>query len=691
MCVYAFGLSFHQQQQQELQKISSNGSGLDGAFIWLGFECVCTGYQLFINFQTSRTRRPFKVWDSSRATRKALVVASLEELIVRGREKLGIGVHETVRVVLETDGTQVDDSEYFRSLPVRNEWKILILKFTITDNTVFLLLRISDRWCPAALSSIPRIVCEAISSLELQDEVPSWKIMESRGEQGSSVITIVLTWNQRPVYAPCPPCGSPHPPARSGGHPPDLQTTHRHDSFARRISPCSLSPQSTNVAMGHHSPVFLPPQSFGGVRGGVYGPPGGEARSGIRTMITKDGKYESVINDYGSKPPTITVINSEPPYDSVPRISTRSSVLPPPLPPHGQHFASSSSHPHSYQYTQRGLPRQGSSSLESGSGGVTAPVHVHTVECSQRGHVPQHPPHGQGGRGSPPEPSYCDFHCCALHEEGRKIQTVDGLPPVVAEHTCRTPKVKAKAKPKSQQSTSQGKRETEVHKAVATSPIQDTSLDGSGRGGAASSKSLHVRFMGVGDDKNGRFLAAAGGKNIVPSSLLSVPLSVSTLGGSMIPSDDVEGTTTSSESETENNHSVLEEEKVTTQKFLLLIDQLSLDQKRHLSIKDIGVILERLSSKIVDVERLDRETEAEDCYNWTIKATIKGEFLRELGVIYNGNFYAISEHPNYPDAPGGSTQQLATISASSTSGGGGGGSGDPSRRVIDDDCEDMRL
>ncbi|XP_021949866.1 uncharacterized protein LOC110847264 isoform X1 [Folsomia candida] len=594
--------------------------------------------------ETSRTRRPFKVWDSSRATRKALVVASLEELIVRGREKLGIGVHETVRVVLETDGTQVDDSEYFRSLP---------------DNTVFLLLRISDRWCPAgvdviraALSSIPRIVCEAISSLELQDEVPSWKIMESRGEQGSSVITIVLTWNQRPVYAPCPPCGSPHPPARSGGHPPDLQTTHRHDSFARRISPCSLSPQSTNVAMGHHSPVFLPPQSFGGVRGGVYGPPGGEARSGIRTMITKDGKYESVINDYGSKPPTITVINSEPPYDSVPRISTRSSVLPPPLPPHGQHFASSSSHPHSYQYTQRGLPRQGSSSLESGSGGVTAPVHVHTVECSQRGHVPQHPPHGQGGRGSPPEPSYCDFHCCALHEEGRKIQ---------------------------------------VHKAVATSPIQDTSLDGSGRGGAASSKSLHVRFMGVGDDKNGRFLAAAGGKNIVPSSLLSVPLSVSTLGGSMIPSDDVEGTTTSSESETENNHSVLEEEKVTTQKFLLLIDQLSLDQKRHLSIKDIGVILERLSSKIVDVERLDRETEAEDCYNWTIKATIKGEFLRELGVIYNGNFYAISEHPNYPDAPGGSTQQLATISASSTSGGGGGGSGDPSRRVIDDDCEDMRL
>lgn len=166
--------------------------------------------------------------------------------------------------------------------------------------------------------------------------------------------------------------------------------------------------------------LFYSSTGFGGLRSGGYGPPGGESsRSGIRTMLTKDGKYESVINDYGPKPPTITVIShEEPPYDSVPRISSRSGV-PPPLPPHGHPFAPH----HAYQYTQRGLPRQGSSSLESGSGGVTAPVHVHTVECSQRGHIPQHPPHGTGGRaGSPPEPSYCDFHCCALHEEGRKIQ-----------------------------------------------------------------------------------------------------------------------------------------------------------------------------------------------------------------------------------------------------------------------------
>ena len=89
---------------------------------------------------------------------------------------------------------------------------------------------------------------------------------------------------------------------------------------------------------------------------------------------------------------------------------------------------------------------------------------------------------------------------------------------------------------------------------------------------------------------------------------------------------------------------------MTTTKFLLLVDQLSLDQKHHLSIKDIGIILDRLSSKILDVEKLDREKEESDVYNWTIKATIRGEVMRELGVIYNSNYYSISEHPAYlPD------------------------------------------
>ena len=98
----------------------------------------------------------------------------------------------------------------------------------------------------------------------------------------------------------------------------------------------------------------------------------------------------------------------------------------------------------------------------------------------------------------------------------------------------------------------------------------------------------------------------------------------------------------SSESETDNN-----DETGTADKFLLLIDQLSLEQPSHLSIKDIGIILDRLSSKIIDVGCLERQVEASDTHNWTIKATIRGQAMRELGVIYNSNYYAISEHPSF--------------------------------------------
>ncbi len=81
--------------------------------------------------------------------------------------------------------------------------------------------------------------------------------------------------------------------------------------------------------------------------------------------------------------------------------------------------------------------------------------------------------------------------------------------------------------------------------------------------------------------------------------------------------------------------------------FLLLVDQLSAEQQRYLSIKDIGVILERLQAKIVDVERLEREVESPDTRHWTIRATVRGDAMRELGVIYNSNYYSIGEHPGY--------------------------------------------
>lgn len=260
------------------------------------------------------------------------------------------------------------------------------------------------------------------------------------------------------------------------------------------------------------------------------------------TIITAGGKKETLINDVYTPPrystsPQITVIN----HDEM-------------------HKSTSSYHP------PHRLQKQGSS--------FDSTIHIHTPECANHAH---HPAARSGSPGL--DAIDCDFHCCALHEEGRKIA---------------------------------------VRKSVATSPIQDSQPQTSPQPSSLS----EGRRTGL-PKQHVRFLDIEGGAMMRPPQ------------------------TEHDSSESENENTVIEEEQITSEKFLLLIDQLSVEQKKHLTIKDIGVILERLSSKIVDVERLDRESESEDCYNWTIKATIRGDVLRELGVIYNGNYYAISEHPGY--------------------------------------------
>jgi len=99
--------------------------------------------------------------------------------------------------------------------------------------------------------------------------------------------------------------------------------------------------------------------------------------SGVHTSVNREtGKKETLINDvYPPRySPQITVIN----HDDV-------------------------------QSKYQRLVRQGSSSFEGA-------VHVHTPECANHLHQPR--------SGSPAngEATECDFHCCALHEEGRKIQ-----------------------------------------------------------------------------------------------------------------------------------------------------------------------------------------------------------------------------------------------------------------------------
>lgn len=92
-----------------------------------------------MGLQESRGKRPFKLWDGRRSVRKGLVVGGLDELVQRGRDKLGVSIGEPVRLVLESDGTQVEDAEYFRTLP---------------PNTILLLLRPGERWLPAGVDVI---------------------------------------------------------------------------------------------------------------------------------------------------------------------------------------------------------------------------------------------------------------------------------------------------------------------------------------------------------------------------------------------------------------------------------------------------------------------------------------------------------------------------------------------------------
>ncbi|XP_043500503.1 cell death activator CIDE-B-like isoform X1 [Polistes fuscatus] len=92
-------------------------------------SCICE----------SRSKRPFKIWDSWRNVRKGLVVSNFEELIHRGKEKLGVPQNENVSLVLESDGTQVEGGEYFK---------------TLANNTILLLLRHGERWCPTGVDII---------------------------------------------------------------------------------------------------------------------------------------------------------------------------------------------------------------------------------------------------------------------------------------------------------------------------------------------------------------------------------------------------------------------------------------------------------------------------------------------------------------------------------------------------------
>ncbi|KDR23385.1 DNA fragmentation factor subunit alpha-like isoform X1 [Zootermopsis nevadensis] len=76
---------------------------------------------------------PFKVVDLTREKRKGVVAATLQDLIIRARNKMDLPRDIPVKIVLEQDGTEVDDDEYFS---------------TMERNTTLMILINDQKWLP---------------------------------------------------------------------------------------------------------------------------------------------------------------------------------------------------------------------------------------------------------------------------------------------------------------------------------------------------------------------------------------------------------------------------------------------------------------------------------------------------------------------------------------------------------------
>lgn len=70
--------------------------------------------------------KPFKITDSTREIRKGIVASSLEDLTSKVVDKLSMtGGNDGITVVLEMDGTEIDDEEYFATLEPHTSLMVL--------------------------------------------------------------------------------------------------------------------------------------------------------------------------------------------------------------------------------------------------------------------------------------------------------------------------------------------------------------------------------------------------------------------------------------------------------------------------------------------------------------------------------------------------------------------------------------
>lgn len=107
--------------------------------------------------ETNTTSKPYKICDASRSIKKGVVASSLEDLIQKLPEKLGrTEPSETVTIVLENDGTEVDEEDYFS---------------TLEENTCLMALYDAEKWT----SEIPQchITLDTTDDASGQRRLPS--------------------------------------------------------------------------------------------------------------------------------------------------------------------------------------------------------------------------------------------------------------------------------------------------------------------------------------------------------------------------------------------------------------------------------------------------------------------------------------------------------------------------------------
>ncbi|XP_062889459.1 DNA fragmentation factor subunit alpha [Mobula hypostoma] len=128
---------------------------------------------------------PCKICDANRKETFGVIVSSLKNLVAKGKQKFGLDQHDPrpCTVVLEEDGTIVDEEDYFEHLPT---------------NTKFMILGPYEKWIPQNAEIKPvldtRTHCgigDSVDCVDYADGSSNWKVLAYRLRQNlAEIITM---------------------------------------------------------------------------------------------------------------------------------------------------------------------------------------------------------------------------------------------------------------------------------------------------------------------------------------------------------------------------------------------------------------------------------------------------------------------------------------------------------------------